>query len=553
MLAAGRALTWEYLRIAWWRILLAVAGMVAFIWLFGIGMITIKEQYAEETILPIYIVLCFQQMLFFFMAVASVDNNFQSFDDGFSRRHFTLPLRASTLVGWAMALRAVSAFLMCMTAFCFFMLISGVRVPCLAPSLFSATVFACAQAVVWAMPAYRIRRLVVFLLVIGGLLVWVSPKFGIGSASHILVPTKFWAEPTLLELTTMAACIAIAYFVSVYGVERNRMGERLAGSSLWNWAIALSDERPSRLPQFASPLAAQHWFEWEPKGYRIPGATAIIFLFIFGVAACAELASEYREPGMWLTLFFIASVAAPLYAAFAAGAMFAPGMEPKKPGMRTFAAVRPLSNSQIARINLRAGALNALATWGIVLLATAAWYLLFCDTTVAYNATTDLLRPFGPSAFLAATSVVLGSVAASWVLLGLGASLCSTGRPWMPMTVVLSVAALGVACGFIKRNQGFSREELLMIGTIALWTVAIICLAGTSFAFWAAFDKKAIDTKKVRTSLFAWLFIAGVIELLCLRQGLRAPSVAVFVFGASALLFAPFATLPLALAWNRHR
>ncbi len=339
---------------------------------------------------------------------------------GFPARLFTLPVRTTWLVTWPMLLGAGTLVVV-------YVGWGALLIPREArflgfPSLYLATGMICFQSIVWSLAAFPITRLVV-LGVWGTALTtsWIafSPTMGqaqlgadLARALHVSVRT---AQMGILGTISLAA-----YGLACWSVERQRRGVTWK----FRWPrLGLVRLVESWLPargQFASPRAAQFWFEWRRNGMALPLVVGVLLLVIVTPFFALRPFSGRAEAGtVALTLFWI--MVLPFALAFIIGQGFGKtnlrgqGLG-KELGVPLFVAVRPLRAADWLAVKLKAAALSAVLTWLIVAAVVLPWLLICCD--------------FGPlvSVVFWATPLVWLMVAVPLLVLLLGLAMLLTWR-----------------------------------------------------------------------------------------------------------------------------
>jgi hypothetical protein len=217
--------------------------------------------------------------------------------------------------------------------------------------------------------------------------------------------------------------------------------------------------------------------------------------------------------------------------------------------MRHFLAARPASDSFLANALLRSCATMlalAGATWlaGLALVSGMLWLagerhevaLAIMPATINYTLI---------------VSVVLIMPLITWTLTTLMATLVATGRPWLWAEVLCGLFGLVILFAVAQSNLSPRAFELLSNGWFSL--CGGLALAGTAWAFAAAYRRGHISTRTLVPALAFWL-AACAATLLVLPGPFRWNVVAyLFCAGSLAMSLLPFAAMPLAIAWNRHR
>lgn len=78
-------------------------------------------------------------------------------------------------------------------------------------------------------------------------------------------------------------------------------------------------------------------------------------------------------------------------------------------------------------------------------------------------------------------------------------------------------------------------------------------MLGTAWAFIAARRRNLIEARTAWTIIGVWTLLSGLIVLESWRRSDFPVTASVLGIGLLATVFAPLATAPLALTWNRNR
>ena len=209
-----------------------------------------------------------------------------------------------------------------------------------------------------------------------------------------------------------------------------------------------------------------------------------------------------------------------------------------------FLATRPISTTDFARVILE-------TVGGSVLLAWLIWMTAFAIVYVS-------LDIFGSSEVLVLPkeiswwffpAVLLGM----WTAVAVGATIGLAGRG--ALFFKCTSAGIAVFIGYLLLKAFLlSRETASRTDRILLAFGGVLILLGTAWAFVAARRRGMVSTSTAWASLCIWAtIIATVIYNRPTMPLTQLPSFVLIFGGLTALVVAPFAAAPLALAWNRHR
>ena len=344
---------------------------------------------------------------------------------GFPSRLFTLPVRTIWLLTWPMLYGATMVVLVYLGwAGLVLRPANPGHFPYLFPSLYLATAMVCFQAIVWALAARPIVRLVV-LGIWGAALTtsWLSfsPLMGraqVGLALAEMLHVSVQTAQSGILLATGSAAYGLAW----WSVARQRRGAsfKFAWAGLrpgWLAGRFRTDRKP-----FGSPQAAHFWFEWWRNGMILPVIVGALHLMI--TIPFFALTPFFGRAGAETTFITLAwMLVLPFALAFIIGQGFGKtnfwgqGLG-KELGVPQFIAVRPLTAADWIGVKLKVAALSAFLTWASAALLVSAWLLTCCEV----GSTTSFIVTLPPSLWVGALgtplSLFLGlSVLVTWRLL----------------------------------------------------------------------------------------------------------------------------------------
>jgi hypothetical protein len=519
-------MTWDLVRRGWWKMLAAALGALLLPFLL-LSALELEGGFDRDdpSLLIMNIVLAQMSMLMFAAAVMT--------SQGQLTRFYALPITTSTLVTWlfvpAMALIAVASA----ASTAILNLVFDLNWPIWGPALFAAAALVAVEAVLWLTESTG-WVIVGLTLVAAALGLWFKARYG----ALFSMPVHQWLEVTPWHVATLAAIVVAAWCVGVFAVGRNRRGDRLPALGLWAWLLRVLDSGVPIDRRFRTPAAAQIWFEWRAKGWAMPAV--VVFGIVLGVTGW----SIFSQNGAELLEGFAFGGGLLSGAAIVVGLIIGnTGRDDKSYEIGQFLATRPVTNTEFARTILLTSAQSVFAGWLIWALSFGAVYL--CLVPTGLIATPPALREL-PWWYYPAT--LLGP----WAIVAVGASIGLTGRSLLWPLLLCGVP--GGWCGMSLLVRAVFSPESQAVFLQASWTVFTVgCLLGTAWAFAAAKRRALIGLPTLSAGLCAWLALAAVVALGSTRQPASPALVSVWLIGISALVVAPLASAPLALAWNRTR
>ena len=476
---------------------------------------------------------------------------------GFPTRMYALPARTSLLVSAQMGSGILVGVLVYLAVAGLAWIVLGVRWPLLGPSFFLAIFLAWNMAIMWSAPGLSVVKAPPAMLIWAALLVWAGRRYGIDSLP--MHPTKMWAHVTLGELLTMTLLGVGAYAVAVAGVRRDRCGDSPELKRLKAWLEGEIVGHARRDRDFASPVAAQMWFEMRTKGHLIPVANIIVQLLIAGIYLCSR--PDGTETAAPIVAALVVPVCCPYFVGLLAGSCS--GLdEPRQ--MDSFRAIRPMSSTVLAHVMLRNGGVSVLLTWlgwlGVSLLL-AACLSVTGHAAEFFGALADTFEKIGLGRL-----VLLGLAVAilSWTAMASAASNAMSDCRWTPWISRIAVITVALALVYFHAKGMIAPSQYVTLFKSFCWIAGSWCAVTTLLAFHRARRRCLITDHTVGLAFLGWV-------VLCLAVGLAlwhlhhinsvdtrfppelipACSVVFLVAGLLMMPFAPLATAPLNLVRSR--
>ena len=463
---------------------------------------------------------------------------------GFPYRLFTLPVPTRVLVACPMLLGVVAVSLVYLAWAKLVFAPLGKVLP-FWPALVLGVGIICYQALVWSLAGFRIIRMIVLGLV--GLLLM---DFAIMPAYPELMVQ--WPLNKVLHLLTLVLIgfTVIAFLGAWFSVERQRRGGARGRGLLQEQIGRLIDALPRRTRGFASPAAAQSWFEWRRGGIVLPVCSGAVLLLVFGPVSW--LTRKNSEMTLW-TLGWV--LALPVILSSVIGKGFTkPDFWSRDLSLSPFLAIRPLASGEMVVTKMKVAALSVATTWLLALTFLLLWLPGWANTTGLKEQWDTLLALHSPLAawaililFLWAAVVLTwrGMVGSLWV--GLSGDM----RRWVA-SAILQILAVIVIFWVIARLKDSGWRHVDRNVSLMGWTLALIA----TLKLWVAvFSWKKISPGRVWKYVLIWT--GGTLCLVALGR-LVCPNIfwLKHLFILAALLPFPLARLgfaPGSLTKNRHR
>lgn len=519
------AMTWEILSGGRWSLLtFALGANVMPLFLLSALRFDGGVDPMDPSMLTMHLVLVQMNMFIFGMAMMDTP--------GQPARLFALPISTSAIVGWQMLLGMVLMALETLASTACLNAMFGLGWPLWGPALFAAAGVSGIQAALWTTDKSAWSPFAIVAVGIGfGL--WLKSRFG----PTFSMPTHLWIELTPVEVLMLLLVVGLSYFVAVVGVARRRCGELLPSLGIIAWIGRVFDPPAYNGSRFATPAEAQFWFEWRNKGWALPaivvfGMTSGLIIWATSIRDRTQLFEALVGGGAMLSAIG--------FTGFLLGNF---GNSDSAFEMGHFLATRPLNTTEMSRVFLKVLAKSVLLAWGIWAIP----FVLFSAYLFANGEFPDveLLRNLGWWYF---PVTLLGC----WIVVSAFASVAMTGRTLFLVQIIFGVFAFSLGETMFSK-YALPREARLPFERGVWLAIGVALALGTAWAFVAARRRGLIGSPTVAGALSVWGVLSGLISLDWVRHPARPLPLGVLAVCAAALVVAPLATAPLALAWNRNR
>jgi hypothetical protein len=316
-----------------------------------------KGPHALDHVAPIYVLLMVVSFFLVFGIFNYAEANPSRNWHGFPYRLFWLPVSTWVLVAVPMLLGSVSVGLVYLAWAKLVFALAGRQIV-LWPGIVLCVGLPCFQALIWSLAGFRITRLIV--LGLAGLLfvdIAILPEF----------PEQL---PWRINGTLVMTCLAGTAFLGAwFSVERQRRGGGRGQPWFRTIAAKMVDCLPRRRSSFASPAAAQFWFEWRRGGLVLPFCTGAAILLVF---VPASLLTRH-DPGATLwTLGW--ALALPIILGAAVGKGFSrPDFWSGEMAIPAFLATRPIASGDMIVTKMKVAVLSVSSAWLAVCVFLVIW------------------------------------------------------------------------------------------------------------------------------------------------------------------------------------
>jgi hypothetical protein len=409
------------------------------------------------------------------------------------------------------------------------------------------------QAVLWTLERLGAARLLIIgavgVLVIGvGLLPSFAPS-----------PPPPWRSETALA-AAIAGLAALAFLISWRYIASVRGGGGRSSHRFERLFAETAGRLPRRRKAFASPAAAQLWFEWRCAGIVLPVLVAGVLLAVVGPLSWVDRA----DAGASLRLL-LGTLAMPVILAIPVGMAFSrPAFWSEDLSVPAFVAVRPLTDDDLIAVRVKVAAASAAASWMLVLSFVGVWLSLWANVDALSQLAVQWWAFHAhsrASVFTMGGLIVVAGLILTWRFLVSRLWTGMSGRRPLFVASVMSVLLVGIAAMVFNADR--LPDWLLADPSnmrAVVWTLAITAAA----KYWlAARSWRHVAAPYVRRYLTVWaVATACLVALAVLVWGVARIYVAVDIYRLQALMIlvallaVPVGRVGLApafLARNRHR
>jgi len=407
------------------------------------------------------------------------------------------------------------------------------------------------QAVLWNLAGFRVLRVIA--LSVGGVSSIAVASLPILAKDD---PSSWFSQRILIPVMIGLGVVTVG--ITWQTVARQRCGGGQRQNWLRSWIDAGCDALPRRRTEFASPAAAQQWFEWRRSGLLLPACIA------FALATCvAPLTWLARNDPKYTSYLLVRLLILPVVLSYWIGKGFIkPEFWSTNLSLPAFLATKPFASGDFIVTKLRVAALSVIFCWLLIGGFVALWLPLWGDTAQLQGVILEL-RQRCPDSWLAILTLgCAGLVVITWRFLVNGLWSGLSGRRLLyvgSLCVQVGMPAMLLLAGGIwsdsidaQLREHPAAVESAIFNFLA-WTLGLMVIGKFGLA---AFAWSQISRSRRWQFWFLWAGITtGFIALAILAlpaQDLHHLGLT-YVFGA--LLLVPLARLGLAprfLGTNRH-
>jgi hypothetical protein len=371
-------------------------------------------------------------------------------------------------------------------------------------------------------------------------------------------PPPWRSEATI---GTVVAVLAVVVFLLAWRhIIRLRCGGGERTAHRFEPLIASAALLPRRRTPFASPAAAQFWFEWRCSGFVLP-----VLLGGVLVAVIAPFSWFARDDASGSLRLLLGTLATPIILAIPVGMAFArPTFWSEDLSVPAFVAIRPLTDEQIVAIKMKVAAVSVAMTWLLVVCFVGLWLSVWGNVDALSQLAIQWWAFHEHSVFSVYGTLALILIAGAvltwrFLVIRLWSGLSGSRPLFMAsvMSVVLVVIA-GLVFSAARLPGWVLGDPARMAGVVWLMSLAVAA------KYWfAAYSWRRLSAQHLRQYLLVWgVATTALLTLAMLLWGVVRIYVALDIYRFQgllllvALLAVPLGRVGLApscLARNRHR
>ncbi|QDT94100.1 hypothetical protein [Gimesia algae] len=431
--------------------------------------------------------------------------------------------------------------------------------PVLGPVLFLVTLVLTGHAIFWTLNAPSYTRIILSMGIIVALFWWFLSRYFPDGFKADAVP---WSHVTLGEFALMQLVSLAAWYQGTRAFSSLRSGTALP-SPQWtqtrNWWDSLttgaSSSSLTTLDSHRAALARLHWRDSCQRAVIMGGGMfGVAVLVLNTVLRNANGSHPINMTEGFMQIYLMFSIIAALVVGLVAGeGTCGPG----RTEMKGFLAVTPLSDRDFV-----------VALFGN-LVKTVLYASLLIQAGLMLNMLVFVAPGMlqGDQASIVTSRVLLYwfvytaySLACFWTIAANVSSVLWTGRSWFYYLVIGSIiGCFGLFVFIVNSTDRVSHSPNNLYYQMAFFlALAFLIFVGVVTAFVTACRRGL--TKVSTAAIVGGLWLVGSLAAIWLK--FPAPTgpaevltfcLYVFFLSLFALAFAPLATIPLALSWNRHR
>ncbi|HBL45212.1 hypothetical protein [Gimesia sp.] len=431
--------------------------------------------------------------------------------------------------------------------------------PVLGPVLFLVTLVLTGHAIFWTLNAPSYTRIILSMAIIVALFWWFLSRYFPQGFKAEAVP---WSHVTLGEFVLMQLVSLAAWYQGTRAFAGVRSGTAVP-SPQWtqtrNWWDSLttgaSSSGQTGLISHRAALARLHWRDGCQRAVIMGGGLSGVAVLVLNTTMRNGNGSHpINITEGFLQIYLMFSI----IAALVVGLIVGEGTcGPGRTEMKGFLAVTPLSDRDFA----------------VALFGNMVKTVLYSSLLIQAGLMLNMMAFVAPGMLQGdQASIIISRVALYWFVYSVNTLACFwtiaanvisvfwTGRSWFYYLVIGSIiGCFGLFVFIVNFTDRFFYSRNINYLQMAFFLVlALLIFIGVVTAFITACRRGLVKVSTAR--IVGGLWLIGSLAAIWLkfpsmkgREEMMAFCLYVFLLSLYALAFAPFATIPLALSWNRHR
>ena len=490
----------------------------------------------------------------YFLAVVGTIPTLVLFEIARIRPLYPLPLRTRQIVNLQLGIGLAGVVGIYLFTVAYYQLVFSATIPVLGPMMFLIPGLLIGAGLAGLLIDARWWKLLLFLAAMGSAVYWITHRF---DEPVLEAAGREWFSPSPVELVWLIGLSMIGYGVAMHTTRLDRRGDTRSWAVLEEYLYRfigwVTKSLPTRLPSLSisspsSPTAAQFAFDWLTKGLVLP-----ILIAFFGTLS---LIGAYFEPFEWFRNYTIA-IPVMLMIGMALNGYFVglmTGQDAKGP-MDRYRATRPLSDWQLAASAMKTGLASTLAAL-LISLSLAGLVFVYASLcghssrllfTHLFNGSGELFREglsFYAGSFLALA--ILG-----WAGMGFNLTCVSTGRNLIVACIWMGGVGLMILNIVLERQ--LPSEQYQQLAQFAVTGFAVLAVGVTIYSYQQVISRGLVPRWALPAGIILGLLAVGLLWVVSREEMTASPMWPAAAIGLTALVALPFASAPLAIAWNRHR
>ncbi len=471
-------------------------------------------------------------------------------------RLYAAPISSHSIVAWHTVSGAIILALETALAAWLFNALFHVGWPVWGPAFFAAAAWSSFQLLLCVSVKQSLTSFGIAVIPGTALLLWLQARYG----DWFTMPQHSWPSMQASESATLVGVIIASYFVTVFGVNRARCGEQLPSFGIWKRIAKILEAYHSRestsLPPFRSANQAQFWYEWKLKGIALPFAVAALV----SVVGICELISWYFAQQTLSQAYEAILSMGGIVSVFAVFVGFFMGMigitslggqresaigdfwgNSKAECMGSFQGSLPVTVGGFSRPIFKTVATSVAMAWGL-------WFAAFLAVLISLFVSREVPEYYLPPSLgiLFVPLTLLGV----WITMANASAIGLSGRG----TAIFVLGVFGIVGYVIVMSVVRESLPTSMVKRADQISLLLVCLAITAFAIWAFNIARRVRIVESKNMLILGCVFVLIAIVAIAFSPMRLPLIAYpAIIAFAALVVLPFATIPLAIKWNRHR